>query len=135
MLIQVGEGLGKMEQDPAELLEERNKPRHPVSEQATSSAMGDPLTTTMARPAAQQTSFLMPKSLNILLGTPASIPNQLPHEMRKTRDDIGCAVERPKPPRLIDSSAVVHKPVTPQMRTSLPIKKVSPPSPIPSVAT
>ncbi|KAK0513343.1 hypothetical protein JMJ35_004329 [Cladonia borealis] len=123
VLIQVGEAAGSMEQDLTELLEKR----HPISGQATSSPMGDPLTTTMASPAVPQTSFLRPKSLNTLLGTPkgpigrASMPKKSPHEMRKGRNDIDCTVERPaKRPRLADSSAVVSTPVIPQIRRSSP---------------
>ena len=125
VLIQVGEAAGSMEQDLTELLEKRNKPRDSVSGQATSSPMGDPLTTTMASPAVPQTSLLRPKSLNTLLGTPkgsigrASIPMKSPHEMRKARDDIDCTVERPaKRPRLAEASAVVPAPVILQGRSS-----------------
>ena len=114
-----------MEQDLTELLEKRNKPRDSVSGQATSSPMGDPLTTTMASPAVPQTSLLRPKSLNTLLGTPkgpigrASIPMKSPHEMRKARDDIDCTVERPaKRPRLAEARAVVPAPVILQGRSS-----------------
>ena len=127
VLIQVGEAAGSMEQDLTELLEKRNKPRHPVSGQATSSPIGDPPTTSMASPAVPQTSLLKPKSLNTLLGTPkgpigrASLPKKSPHEMRKTWDDIGFTVERPaKRPRLADSSAVVPTPVIPQVGRSSP---------------
>ena len=127
VLIQVGEAAGSVEQDLTELLEKRKKPRNSVPGQASSSPMGDPLTTAMASPAVALTSLLRPKSLNTLLGTPkgpigrASIPKKSPHEMRKARDDIDCTVERPaKRPRLADSTVVVPAPAVPQVGRSSP---------------
>ena len=127
VLIQVGEATGSMEQDLTGLLEKRKKPRDVVPGQASSSPVGDTSTTAMASPAVAQTSLLKPKSLNALLGTPkgpigrASLSKKSPHEMRKTRNDLGCGEGRPtKRLRTAEPSAVVSAPIISQLGMSLP---------------
>ena len=132
VLIQVGEATGSMEQDLTELLEKRHKLRDVVSGQASSSPMEDSSNTAMASPAVAQTSLLKPKSLNALLGTPkgpigrASLSKKSPHELRKTRADLGCTDERPtKRLRLADSDAVVSAPVISQLGRPFPTRRTA----------
>ena len=129
VLIQVGEATGSMEQDLTELLE-RKKPRDVVFGQASSSPVGDSLITAIASPPVAQTSLLMPKSLNALLGIPkgpigrASLSKKSPHDMRETRNDLGCADGRPtKRLRMAGSSAVVSAPVISQLGRSFPSRR------------